>query len=222
MFAKGKLGEFSKGAVATLLFSVLLAVAVGPFAHARSPSRERIVVPAGSTLIVTIDQALSSKTSQAGQIFSAALARPVTVNRRTVLLVNRRTMIPKGSPITGTVVTAEEQGKAKGGGELALSLTSITVFGWKYPIYTHTLNLEVQEKGKTVVTTEFSAFGNAVLGGLFGGPKRAGIGGATGVAGDPITGNKQVEIPAASELAFTLSKSLDSPQPREVNTTVIR
>lgn len=222
MIPKRKSWELSKEAVPILLFGVLLAVVLGMFAHAASPAQERIAIPAGSTLIVMIDQALSSQTSQAGQAFSATVARSVMVNRRTVLMVNRRTVIPKGSPVRGTVVTAREQSKVKGEGELALSLTSITIYGWKYPIHTHTLNLEVQDKGRT---TGSRALGGAVLAGLAGGGEGAGVGrvvgGSAGMDGGSTIGNKQVEIPAESELAFTLSKPLDSLRPREVNTTVI-
>jgi len=224
MIPKRKSWELSKEAVPIFLFGVLPAVVLGMFAHA-SPAQERIAVPAGSTLIVMIDQALNSQISQAGQAFSATVARPVMVNRRTVLMVNRRTVIPKGSPVTGTVVTTREQSKVKGDGELgelALSLTSITIYGWKYPIHTHTLNLEGQSKART---TRSRALGGAVLAGLAGGGEGAGVGravgGSAGMDGGSTIGNKQVEIPAESELPFTLSEPLDSLRPREVNTTVI-
>ena len=197
--------EFSKQAVATVLFRALVTVAIGMFALAPLLAQRRFVVPAGSTLIVTINQALSSRISQSGQIFSATLARPVIVQGRTV--------IPKGSPVAGTVVTAREQGRVRGEGELALTLRNVTVSGWSYPIDTRTLSLEVQGKGRrTAKTTGIGALGGAVLGGLVGGGKGAAIGGAAGgaagMAGGAMTGNKQVEIQAESQLAFTLSSSL--------------
>ncbi len=52
------------------------------------PPPQPIVVPAGTSLTVTVDQALSSKTSQAGQTFLATLARPVSLDGVTA--------IPKG------------------------------------------------------------------------------------------------------------------------------
>src|SRR6266404_3844897 len=53
-----------------------------------APAPQPIVVPAGTTLTVTMDQALSSKTSESGQAFLATLARPVTLRGNTA--------IPKG------------------------------------------------------------------------------------------------------------------------------
>jgi len=173
-----------------------------------APKPEPIIVHAGTALTVTVDQALSSKTSKAGQTFLATLAQPVTVDGKTA--------IPKGSSVTGTVITAKEKGKIKGEGQLSLSLTSITVRGQNYTIQTGTLDSTVKGKGKrTAATTGGGAAGGALIGGLAGGGKGAGIGALVGAAGGfvggALTGNKQIEIPAESPLTFTLSKSLTLP-----------
>ena len=175
---------------------------------AEAPKPEPIIVHAGTALTVTVDQALSSKTSKAGQTFLATLARPVTVDGKTA--------IPKGSSVTGTVITAKEKGKIKGEGQLSLALTSITVRGQNYTIQTGTLDSTVKGKGKrTAATTGGGAAGGALIGGLAGGGKGAGIGALVGAAGGfvggTLTGNKQIEIPAESPLTFTLSKSLTLP-----------
>jgi len=192
------------------------AVVTGPVAPpeqaastpAPRPAPEPIIVPAGTALTVTVDQALGSKTSQSGQTFLATLAQPVTVSGKTA--------IPKGSSVTGTVVSAKAKGKIKGEGELVLSLRSITIRGQNYPIQTGTLDSTVKGKGKrTAVTTGGGAAGGALIGGLAGGGKGAGIGALVGAAGGLVggamTGNKQIEIPAESPLTFTLSKSLTLP-----------
>lgn len=172
------------------------------------PPAPPIVVPSGTALIVTMDQALSSKTSQAGQTFLATLARPVTVDGELA--------IPKGSSVTGTVLRAKEKGKIKGQGELALSLNSITIRGKNYTINTGSLDSTIKGKGKrTAVTTGGGAAGGALIGGIAGGGKGAGIGALAGAAGGflggALTGNKQIEIAAESALTFTLSRSLTLP-----------
>ena len=70
------------------------------------PPPQPIVVPAGTTLTVRVGQALSSKTSQAGQTFLATLAQPVSVGGMSA--------IPAGSTISGTVLSAKAKGKIKG------------------------------------------------------------------------------------------------------------
>jgi hypothetical protein len=179
--------------------------APAPAPPAEKSKPQPVTVPASTALTVTVDQTLSSKTSRPGQTFLATLAQPVTVHGKTA--------IPKGSSVTGTVVSAKQKGKIKGEGELALSLTSITIHGKNYPIQVGTLDSTAKGKGKrTAATTGGGAAGGALIGGLAGGGKGAGIGALVGAAGGlvggALTGNKQIEIPAETPLTFTLSKPL--------------
>jgi hypothetical protein len=172
------------------------------------PKPQPIVVPAGTTLTVTVGQALSSKTSQTGQTFIATLAQPVSVGGRTA--------IPAGSTVSGTVVTAKAKGKIKGQGELDLALTSVTVRGQTYNIQTGVMAQTVKGKGKrTAVATGGGAAGGALIGGIAGGGKGAGIGAlvgaGAGLLGGSLTGNQQIEIPAESALSFRLSAPLTLP-----------
>ena len=181
-------------------------------AEAPKPEPEPIVVPAGTDLTVTIDSALSSKTSHAGQAFLATVAQPVTINGTTA--------IPKGSSVTGTVLTAKEKGKIKGEGQLSITLKNITIHGHNYPLHTASLDSTVKGKGKrTAVTTGGGAAAGALIGGIAGGGKGAGIGAAVGAVGGLIggaaTGNKQIEIAAETALTFTLSNPLTLPPQAE-------
>ena len=176
------------------------------------PLPQPIVIPAGTVFVVTTSQALSSKTSQAGQTFLASLAQPVSVEGRTAF--------PKGATVSGTVVSAKTKGKIKGEGELSLSLTSISTTGHTYQLQTNVLSSTVKGKGKrTAATTGGGAAGGALIGGLAGGGKGAGIGalvgGAAGFVGGAFTGNKQIEIPAESPLSFTLTAPLTVPPPAQ-------
>ena len=173
-----------------------------------APKPQPIVIPAGTALTVTVDQTLSSKTSQPGQTFLATLARPVSIDGKTA--------IPKGASLTGTVITAKEKGKIKGEGQLSIALNAITIRGQEFSIQTTPLDSTVKGKGKrTAVTTGGGAAGGALIGGIAGGGKGAGIGALVGAAGGlvggALTGNKQIEIPAETPLTFTLSKSLTLP-----------
>ena len=184
--------------------------AAAPNPVPEQPKPQPIVIPAGTLLVITTGQALSSKNSHAGQTFLGTLAQPVSVGARTAL--------PKGAAVSGTVVTAKAKGKIKGEGELALALTSVSTGGQTYQIHTNVLSSTVKGKGKrTAATTGGGAAGGALIGGLAGGGKGAGIGalvGATaGFVGGAFTGNKQIEIPAESPLSFTLKAALTLPPP---------
>ena len=176
------------------------------------PKPRPIVVPAGTVLTVRTSQALSSKTSQAGQAFLATLAQPISVHGKRAL--------PTGATVSGRVVTAKEKGKVKGEGQLAVELTSISVKGHTYQIQTNVLDSTIKGKGKrTAATTGGGAAGGALIGGLAGGGKGAGIGAlvgaGAGLVGGALTGNKQIEIPAESPLSFTLAAPLTLPPPGE-------
>ncbi len=166
---------------------------------------EPIVIPAGTVIDISLSQPLSSKTAQAGQPFSGTLATPIVVRGKTV--------IPSGAAVTGKVVDAQSKGKIKGEARLELAATSIAVHGKTYPIQASMQGLSEKGKGKrTAATTGGGAAGGALIGGLAGGGKGAGIGALVGAgvgfAGGAFTGNKQIELPAESQLAFKLTTPL--------------
>ncbi len=184
------------------------AVNPAPVPAAPPPPPEPVILPTGTNITVTVDQDLNSKTSQTGQSFLGTVAQPVTVHGKTA--------IPKGSSVTGTVITAKEQGKIKGQGELTLALSAITVHKRTYAIETTTFDSTVKGKGaRTAKTTGGGAAGGALIGGIAGGGKGAGIGAlvgaGAGLVGGAATGNKQIDIPAESALTFALSKPLKLP-----------
>ena len=176
-----------------------------PVAVEKPTPKPPVVLPAGTVLTVRTTDAISAKSSQAGQTFQAVTAQPVTAHGRAV--------IPAGAAVTGKIVQAKQGGKIKGGSQLALQLTTIHVQGASYPIITDQFVQEAKGKGKR--TTAMGAGGaglGAVIGGIAGGGKGAAIGavagGGAGVAGSAMTGNKELAIPAESVLTFTLSQAL--------------
>ncbi|MGC2195223.1 MAG: hypothetical protein WA628_11160, partial [Terriglobales bacterium] len=74
--------------------------------RAASEMAPRLVVPTGTVITVRLGEALSSKTSEAGQTFTATLVNPIEVEGKTA--------IPAGATATGTVVAAHAAGKFKG------------------------------------------------------------------------------------------------------------
>lgn len=180
--------------------------AVEPTPTPTPPPPKPTVIPAGTVLTVKTGQALSSKTSKEGQTFIATLAQPV------------KRVLPAGATVSGRVVSAKNQGKIKGEGELSVELTSISVRGHTYPIQTNTLDSDVKGKGtRTAVATGGGAAGGALIGGIAGGGKGAGvgalIGAGAGLVGGALTGNKPIELPAESALTFTLAAPLTIPPP---------
>ncbi len=173
-----------------------------PAAEAPKP----VVLPAGTVITVRLGEALSSKTSQAGQSFSATVAEPVQVDGKDV--------IPSGASASGTVVDAKPLGRFKGGASLAIKLTSININGTDRQVETSSVARTQAGKGKRTATMIGGGAGlGALIGGLAGGGKGAAIGAlagaGAGTAGTAFTGNKDVVLPAESALSFKLDQPLE-------------
>jgi len=164
-----------------------------------------LVVPAGTALVVRLQQALGSKISHTGDTFTATVGEPVSVEGKVA--------IPTSSTAQGTVVDAKAKGKVKGEARLQLALQQITIKGRTYPIVTAMSSTTQKGKGKrTAATTGGGAAGGALIGGIAGGGKGAaigaGVGAAAGFVGGAFTGNQQIELAAESPLSFTLQEPL--------------
>jgi hypothetical protein len=165
-----------------------------------------IVVRAGTPISVTVDQTVSSKTSNEGEHFDASLAAPVTVGDKVV--------IPAGARARGTVTVAKSAGKFKGNAELGVTLDSITVNGERYSVRTTSVTEAGKGRGKR---TAIGAGGGAVVGGLIGalagGGKGAaigaGAGAGAGTAGAAFTGNRDITIEPETKLNFKLENAIE-------------
>lgn len=170
---------------------------------AAAPAPAPVVIPAGTVVTVRTGQALSSKTSQAGETFTATVAAPVSAGGSVA--------IPDGAKATGTVVAAHPLGRFKGGAMLQVRLSSVEINGQSVPVDSSSVARTEKGKGKRSATLIGGGAGlGAIIGGVAGGGKGALIGalagGGAGTAGTAFTGNKDIEIPAEYALSFKLLK----------------
>ncbi len=167
--------------------------------------RQAAVIPAGTHIVVTLGQTLTSKTAQAGDGFTATVAEPV--------VVGGATLIRAGAPASGTVLDAKALGRFKGGAELAIRLDTVRAEGRTYQVASSTVERVEKGKGKrTAVLTGGGGGLGALIGGLAGGGRGALIGGLAGAgaggAGSAFTGNKELVIPAETALTFRLERNV--------------
>ena len=160
-----------------------------------------IVVEAGTPIRVTVDQTVSSKTSNPGDHFEASLAAPVMVGEKQV--------IPSGARARGTVTVAKSAGKFNGHAELGVTLDSVTVHGERYSLRTTSVTEAGKGRGKrTAIGAGGGAAVGAIIGALAGGGKGAaigaGAGAGAGTAGAVFTGERDVTITPETRLSFKL------------------
>jgi len=173
---------------------------------AEKAKKQPIVVPAGTTVTVSLGSALGSKLSQSGQSFTGTVAKDV--------LIENAVAIPQGANVTGTVVDAKPLGKFAGGAVLQIRLDSINVNGSELPVQASARSFSAKGKGKrTAVMAGGGAALGGIIGGLAGGGKGAAIGllagGGAGGAGAAFTGNKDIVLPAESAVGFQLTQPLE-------------
>ncbi len=162
-----------------------------------------VVVPAGTEVTVSLGSALGSKLSQSGQTFDGTVAQDVMVANEVV--------IPKGSTVAGTVTDAKPLGRFAGGASLQVRLDSIKLNGYDLPVQTAAKSFTAKGKGKrTAVLAGGGAALGGIIGALAGGGKGAAIGAAAGAGagtgGAAFTGNKDIVLPAESDVSFELTQ----------------
>ena len=104
-----------------------------------SSSATLVTVPKGTTISAKIDQALASNKNHAGDTFAAILSSSIKVDGKTV--------IPKGTHVTGRVVTATKKGP-----ELTVALASVDLNGKSYKLVTDPISPSGKAPAKTDAT----------------------------------------------------------------------
>ncbi|MBI3485173.1 MAG: hypothetical protein HY012_08495 [Acidobacteria bacterium] len=166
-------------------------------------SAKPVAVPAGTEIAIVLDQSISSEQARSGDPFDASVAAPVVVDGKTV--------IPKGAHVQGIVVEARASGRLKGVARLRLALNSVEIAGKNYDLQTTSLTRSGQnhDKRNWVLIGGGTGVGTAI-GAMAGGGKGAAIGAAVGAgagtATAAATGKKELVLPAESQLSFKLSQ----------------
>jgi hypothetical protein len=164
-----------------------------------------VVIPAGTTITVTLDQTVNSQTANNGDPFAASIAVPITSGNLVVL--------PVGTKVNGTIVTAQSAGRFKGNALLQLTINAVQLNGTSYPIQSNEIEDVGKGRGKrTAVGAGGGAAFGAIIGAVAGGGKGAAIGalagGGAGTAGAAFTGKKDIVLAAETRLHFRLAQPL--------------
>jgi hypothetical protein len=88
-------------------------------------------IPAGTEVTIRLQLAFSSADSRAGDSFQAVLDEP--------LVVAGKTVVPRGTPVTGSVVAAKASGGEHNPGYLRVTLVSIAMDGKSVALQTSSI-----------------------------------------------------------------------------------
>jgi len=160
-----------------------------------------ISIPAGTPIDVRLQETIDTKRNRAGDAFDATLTHAI--------LVDQRTVIPRGTRFTGHLIESKPSGRLKGHAELSLSLDSFELNGRRYEIKTtHVARSSGGHKKRNWTLIGGGSGLGTALGAIAGGPAGAligaGAGAGAGTAGAVFTGKKNVHLAVETPLAFTL------------------
>jgi hypothetical protein len=181
----------------------VLTAAVGLVANAIRNTSAPITVPEDTEIQVTLNQELTSNQSRPGDHFEANVSEPIIIDGKTV--------VPKGAKVTGLVVDAVQSGRLTNSGRLELALEALDVNGTLYEIHTNdSTRRGGSHKKRNLELIGGGAGAGALVGAIAGGGKGAligaPVGAGAGVATAFLTGKKDVRLPPETQLTFQLSQ----------------
>jgi len=194
--------QFPLSDVESLIFTA------GPAPAPKAAVAEGKVISIGSKIAVRTNEAIDSKTANAGQVYSAEITDDVPDTQGGIA-------IPRGSAAQ-LLIRNIKTGGAVHSPEVVLDLNSVTVGGRTYRVVTSDVD-ENNKKGvgKNRRTAEMVGGGTglgALMGAVFGGGKGAGIGALAGAGGglatQLFTRGKEVKVPAETLMVFRLERTL--------------
>ncbi|MGB7219880.1 MAG: hypothetical protein WBD07_13865 [Vicinamibacterales bacterium] len=157
------------------------AASPAPVAAAKPQPRVRQVqVPAGTTLSLALDTAVSSKDSKIEDVVRAKLAQPI--------IVGGETIVPAGAEVVGSVFDAQQSGRVKGRATVSFGFDRLTTGGVTHTIQTARITREAEAtKSEDATKVGIGAGAGALIGALAGGKKGAAIGTAVGAGAGTAT-----------------------------------
>jgi hypothetical protein len=170
--------------------------------------KETVVVPEGTALPVRLSQGISTERNNAGDTFTAVLDAP--------LVVNGKTLAPRGAQVTGILTDVVDAGRVEGRASLTMVLRRIEIDGDDHTLTTQPLTLVARNtKKKDAAIIGGSAAAGAVIGAIAGGGKGAaigaGVGGGSGTGYVLATKGDPVAYGPEARFTFRLAEPLDLP-----------
>ncbi len=164
---------------------------------------EKVTVPAGTRLMIGLDDALDTGENKDGDRFSGFLDAAVSVDGKIA--------VPRGTKLYGRLREVKKAGRFRGKAELVVELTDIRLDDQLIPIMTDRIRID-GDTAKTLQKVGGGAVAGAVVGALVdgadGGARGAAIGAGVGIVAAAITGGQQVKLKPETLLEFRLDREV--------------
>lgn len=166
---------------------------------------------AGTGISLSADDSISTRSAKAGDTFTATVSESVRD-------ASGHVVIPAGSSVSGTIVSADPAPNPRASGRLELAVTSVTVRGKVYTVDGTVESKDTVMQGRGVTGADAAKVGGgAAIGAIAGkvlgkNTKGAVIGGIAGAAAGAAAASRSrdidVVLPKGAEIRVTLASSL--------------
>ncbi len=184
-----------------------------PSAEAEGPGVrvEGRSIAGGTTFDVTLNQELSTRTSQVGDLYSATLVQPLTDGRLVI--------VPAGATVLGQVTVVQKSGGQGQQAVLNLSIHEVSFDGETYPLQASIVEANPETRSRSSTGEKAAKIGGAavagaILGRIIGGNATGtiigtAVGGAAGTA--IVLGTEDVDavLPRGSRMTLRLDAPLE-------------
>lgn len=160
-------------------------------ASGQQTSGPRLMVPAGTTLSIRLNQKVGVQTSREGDLFTARVISPLETEERTT--------IPAGASVAGVVLRIRRREPRQGISVLTLMLSGLNVKDRHYQLRT-----PGSMNGDTSLATLVEGIGDESTGHVYGSLS----GTKAGTITANLTGARNVDYPADALLSFHLNSPL--------------
>ncbi len=183
-----------------------MAAAPAPPPAPAPPQPKHVEIPAGTSVVVRMIDAIDSEINHTGEIFRASLDAP--------LVVDNEIVVPTGTDVYVKLVEARSAGHISGRSELRLELVRMQFQGKSYVLASSEYEQVGTSRGKrSAATIGGGAAIGAAIGAIAGGGKGAaigaGVGAGSGTAIQVLTKGKQIKIPSETKLDFKLEQPVE-------------
>ena len=170
------------------------------------PKPNTVTIPSGTSIMVRLQEKLSSEKNQPGDTFHATLDQAVVVDGFIIA--------ERGARVQGRVTELDRAGKVKGRARLVLELTQLnTSDGQRVRVQTSPFERVAQSSvKKDALKVGIGAAIGAAIGGIAGGGKGAatgaGVGGGAGAGQVLLTRGEAAELGVETRLSFRLQEAV--------------